>query len=222
MKDSKIIFQYVIPAFIVPLHHQDQNVHTHQEPEQKIYEVSIMQSSGTIMLSSYYNASESILDSASKSNIQKFELTKDGVKPIILVFDSLTAPTIYKKTLNWVQETYKNPSEVLKTNIENEKIRVDGIKKNVWFYKGMGMKIFYDVEYSFYVEFKDGKAKLSFTFGNTWNEGKSSYVDYTKIYKENGDVYSMYKETKPGMELMMNELALSFFKYVKEVKKSDW
>jgi hypothetical protein len=154
--------------------------------------------------------------------IEKFDLTKDGVKPVVIQFDSLNASQLYSKAINWVQETYKNPEVVLKTKIENEKLRVDGIATNVWFYKSMGMTIFYDVEYSFHIEIKDKKVRLSFTFGNTISGGKSYFLDYTKLWKENGEVYKMYKETKPGMDKMMNDLAISFCTYIKGKKQSEW
>lgn len=155
-------------------------------------------------------------------NIEKFELTKEGVKPVVIEFDSLNASQLYTKAMNWVQETYKNPEVVLKTKIENEKLRVDGISKAAWFYKGMGMTMYYDVEYSFHIEIKDEKVRLSFTFGNTWGDGKSSYLDYTKLWKEDGEFYRMYRDTKPGMDKMMNDLSLSFYTYMKGKKQSDW
>jgi hypothetical protein len=50
-----------------------------------------------------------------------FNLTIDGVKPIVIQLDSMDAKSLYNKMLKWVQESYKNPNEVLKTNFENEK-----------------------------------------------------------------------------------------------------
>ena len=98
---------------------------------------------------------------ASSQDLPKFELTKDGVRPIVVNIDSFSITTLYQKTLNWVQENYKNPKEVLKTNIENETIRIDGYRKNAWFYKSLGMKQEYDMEYSFLIEFKQGRIRLT-------------------------------------------------------------
>lgn len=56
----------------------------------------------------------------------KLKLTPSGVEPIIVTTDSLKATDLYKKALNWVQDTYKNPDKVLKAKIENEKLRIDG------------------------------------------------------------------------------------------------
>ena len=59
--------------------------------------------------------------------IPKLKLTPSGVEAIVVSVDSLKADYLYKKSINWVQETYKNPEKVLKAKIENEKIRIDDL-----------------------------------------------------------------------------------------------
>ena len=154
-------------------------------------------------------------------DIPKFELTKDGVSPIIVNIDSMSAEAIYKKTLNWVQESYKTPKEVLKTNIENEKIRVDGFKKNAWFYKSLGVTNSYDIEYSFEVEFKENKIRLTFTPGQFWADNQKVLYDYKTFFKSSGEVKGAYKDAKPSLEQSMNDLTASLYNYIKG-KKSDW
>ena len=154
-------------------------------------------------------------------DIPKFELTMDGVSPIIINIDSINAEAIYKKTLNWVQESYKTPKEVLKTNIENEKIRVDGFKKNAWFYKSLGVTNSYDMEYSFEIEFKDNKIRLTFTPGQFWANNQKVLYDYKTFFKNSGEVKGAYKDAKPSLEQSMNALVSSLYNYIKG-KKSDW
>ena len=151
----------------------------------------------------------------------KFELTKDGVAPIVVNIDSSKAEAIYKKTLNWVQESYKTPKEALKTNIENEKIRVDGFKKNAWYYKSLGVTNSYDMEYSFEIEFKDNKIRLTYSPGQFWADNQKVLYDYKTFFKSSGELKSAYKEAKPSLEQSMNELALSLYTYLKG-KKNDW
>ena len=38
---------------------------------------------------------------AFSQDLQKFELTKDGVQPIVVNIDSFSISTLYQKTLNW-------------------------------------------------------------------------------------------------------------------------
>ncbi len=66
--------------------------------------------------------------------IPQLKLTQNGVEPIVVEVDSLSASEIYNKAQNWVQETYKNPDKVLKANIANEKIRIDGFANGAWWF----------------------------------------------------------------------------------------
>ena len=170
----------------------------------------------------------------SAQQIPPFELTKDGIEPIVIIVDSLNASQLYRKTLNWIQENYKNPREVLKVDLKNEKVRIEDIKKNVWFYSISDTTFYYDVEYFFNVNFEYNKISMSFDFGNTWNRSAQyvthSYrINYKKLWKQNGEVHPIYKETKPGIDQMMNELSLSLINYLRDDKKdleeekhSDW
>lgn len=171
---------------------------------------------------------------ASAQHTPEFALTKDGVEPIVVTLDSLNANQLYKKTINWIHETYKNPSEVIKVDIKNEKVRIEDIKKNVWFYSTPDTTFYYDVEYLFSVNFEDNKIRMSFDFGNTWNRSAQfvphSYcINYKKLWQQSGEVHPIYKETKPGIDQMMNEIALSLINYLRDDKKnlvaekqSDW
>src|SRR5690606_20603661 len=80
--------------------------------------------------------------------IPQLKLTPNGVEPIIVEIPEKSASEIYEKAKNWVQETYKNPDKVLKGNIINEKIRVDGFANNAWWYKTLGIKQSLNMEYT--------------------------------------------------------------------------
>jgi hypothetical protein len=155
-------------------------------------------------------------------DLPKFELTKDGVQPIVVNIDSFSILTLYQKTLNWIQENYKNPKEVLKANIENETIRIEGYKKNAWFYKSLGMKQEYDMEYSFQIEFKEGRIRLTFIPGQFWGDGQKILYNYPTFFKNSGEIKVAYKDAKPSLEQSMNDLVFSLFTYIKGNKKSDW
>ena len=165
--------------------------------------------------------------------VPPFELTKDGVEPIIVTVDSLTASQLYMKTLNWIKEYYKTPVNALKVDNKNEQVKIEHIDNNTWYYNTPDTTFYYVVEYFFYVDFEDNKIRMSFEFGNTWNRseyGTHSYcINYKKLWKQNGEVHTIYKETKPGIDQLMNELSLSLISYLKdnknnleEEKQSDW
>jgi hypothetical protein len=74
---------------------------------------------------------------------------------------------INNKAQNWVQETYKTPDKVLKANIVNEKIRVDGFVKDAWWYKSLGVTFFYDMEYTIEISFKDNRYRFEYIIGES-------------------------------------------------------
>ena len=157
-------------------------------------------------------------------DIPKLKLTPNGVEPIIVITDSLKATDLYKKALNWVQETYKNPEKVLKAKIENEKIRIDGFAENAWYYKLLGTKNNYNMEYSIEISFKDGKYKFEYLIGQFLVDGGQKVLyDYKYFYKKSGDIKSVYTESVPSIETTMNNLSQSFYNYVigKTTKKED-
>jgi len=167
-------------------------------------------------------------------SIPQFELTKDGVKPIVVMIDSLNADQLYTKTLRWIHEYFKNAQDVLKIDIKNDKLRIEDTKQNVWFYRMPDTTLYYDVEYLLSINFEDNKIRISFDFGNTWNRSDKyvthSYcINYKKLWKENGEIHPIYKDTKHGIDQMMNELSISLINYlrdnknnIEEEKESDW
>jgi hypothetical protein len=156
-------------------------------------------------------------------DIPKLKLTPTGVEPIVVATDSLKATDLYKKALNWVQETYKNPDMVLKAKIENEKIRIEGFQSEAWWFKSLGMKMYIDMKYTVEIAFKDGKYKFEYTIGQFSNKGSDVLYDYTSFYKKNGEVRSMYSDAVVSIEETMNNLSLSFYDYAtgKTTKKED-
>lgn len=154
----------------------------------------------------------------------KLKLTPNGVEPIIVNTDSLKATDLFKNALNWVQETYKNPEEVLKAKIENEKIRIDGFAQNAWWYKSLGMKQNYNMEYSVEISFKDGKYKFEYIIGQFFiDAGQKVLYDYKTFFKKTGEIRSAYADAVPSLEETMNNLSLNFHEYVtgKSKKKDD-
>jgi hypothetical protein len=163
---------------------------------------------------------------AFSQEIPPLELTKNGVEPIVVTIDNLTDNELQLKTLNWIQEYYliEQPETyskgIIKTDILNGTIRIIAIKKNAWSYESDGIKTHYDVEYFLLVNCEDNKINISVDFGNTWSQGKgvsqSTAVNYKNLWKENGEVHKVFKDTKQGIDHMMNELAFSLVNYLRD------
>lgn len=156
----------------------------------------------------------------------KLKLTPSGVEPIIVTTDSLKATDLYKKALNWVQDTYKNPDKVLKAKIENEKLRIDGFAENAWWYKSLGIKQTYNMEYSVEISFKDGKYKFEYIIGQFFIDGgQKVFYDYKTFFKKTGEIRTAYTDAVPSLEETMNNLSLNFYDYItgkNKIKDDKW
>ena len=79
----------------------------------------------------------------------------------VVEIDSISKSDLYKKAINWIKETYKNPDEVIKTTIDNDKIRFEGYQSQLICMKTMGMNNCYNALYTIEVSFKENKYKFT-------------------------------------------------------------
>ena len=162
---------------------------------------------------------------SSAQQIPSFEITKNGIAPVVITVDSLSAHALYKKTLHWSHDYYKDRKNYLKAEVANQKINIDGLKRNVWHYTSADITTQYDVEYTLSIDIEDKKIVMSFELGKTWDtteKGSFSYfIDYRKIWKENGEIHKIYKEAKPGLDQMMNDISHSLVNYLKDYSENE-
>ena len=152
-------------------------------------------------------------------DLPKLELKQTGIESIVVDVEGKTASELYNQALNWVQETYKNPDEVLKAKIENQKIRINGFSENSWYIKSLGMKQYSDLSYSIEISFKDGKYKFEYAITKLSKDGQKFGYSYPYFFKKDGSTRKFYKESVPAINNEMNDLSQSFYDY--EVGKTD-
>ena len=59
-------------------------------------------------------------------NAQNISITKDGITDYVVSdCEGIKKDVMYSKAIEWVNFTFKNPSEVLITNLENNLIRLE-------------------------------------------------------------------------------------------------
>ena len=75
------------------------------------------------------------------SNAQEKEFTFTADKGmtdfIVTPIESKTAPEIYKKVIEWIKVTFKNPDKVILSTIENEYVRFEGFSESLYSYNAM-------------------------------------------------------------------------------------
>lgn len=156
----------------------------------------------------------------------KVEVKKEGAVPVVTEFEGKSAQELYLQTKKWIQSNYKNPSEVLKGDIENDMLRINGYGSGFFYVKSI-IKNYYDVEYSIEFLFKDGKYKYIFTINKITTQGRKIYFSVpSDFFKSDGTtVRTIYADGYESLSASINALYLSHFNYISgktESKKNDW
>lgn len=132
----------------------------------------------------------------------EFQFTKDTITDyVVSTVEGKTAADLYKKTMDWISVSYKNPKEVIKSKIENEYIRIEGSTENLVVLKPL-YKVNYLSRYSVEFYFKEGRFKMDVIRVEGYSRGTQTSaprwfdMDVSspkESYKENGDLRGTYK-----------------------------
>ena len=168
----------------------------------------------TIAVSFYSNAQETEFTFTSDKGMTDF---------IVTPVEGKIAPEIYKKIMEWIKITYKNPNEVILSTIENEYVRFEGASDDLICANGMG-KMCYTAKYQIEISIKDGRYKFDLIGIKQLGQGNwydVEIVNLEKYYKKNGELYSVYKYY-PNIAVYFNNLNKSLFESITTtVKKND-
>lgn len=155
---------------------------------------------------------------------EKFIFNNDGLTShLVIEIPNVNQQELYEKAINWIKESYKNPDEVIKAKIENEKLRFEGVKKAVLVSKSFGITEYDDVRYTIELSFKEGKYKFAPTFlasetdlfqyfPSGWQEIKLNGGSY--IYKKSGKIKSTFKLYPKNIEDLFEGLNNSLHDYL--------
>ena len=173
------------------------------------------------------------------SQDQRFTLSEE--KPvfppqfIVLKMDSLSIEDGYKRTLEWINMNYNTPSEVIKSQIENKYIRIQGISKNGFTFVNMGMTFYKDIRYTIEFKFKENKVRYDVLDYDVWNDGTqytsagwSPYpIKYSKLYKKNGKIKKGYAKGVQTIIGCFNDIADGLDLYLRKpiteiINDDDW
>ena len=176
---------------------------------------------GLFMLMSFY------------SNAQETEFTFTAEKGmtdfIITPVEGKTASEIYKKAIEWIKVTFKNPDKVILSTTENEYVRFEGSSDSFYAMNPIS-KIYVPVKYQIEISIKDGKYKFDYIDMTIIENGtKIPYfsakskeeLEPYPIFKKDGTLRSTYKYFTE-VPIYLNNLNKSFLEsIVSTVKKTD-
>lgn len=162
-----------------------------------------------------------------------FNWTKSEFTDFIVVeIDSISKQDLFNKTINWIKDNYKNPDEVIKTTIDNSKIRMEGYGSNIIKYKGWGVL---DIpgKYIIEISFRDGKYKfdplgVTYILDQPIGEVPILISDTSQYYKNRkGEINNMFKYFPLSVENLFNDLNKSLYDYIlnnkdENLNNDDW
>jgi hypothetical protein len=172
---------------------------------------------------------------ATGNSAHNFTYNLDGLLPkfVVVDVDSMTQAELFEKTINWIKETYKNPDEVIKTTISNQKVRFEGFQSGVICVSALGLPTCYGATYTIEIEVKDGKYRfipinIEYRVPASQYGGASTVTinfDNGLQWYNKGEVRKMFKTIPSSIENLLNGLNDSLFAYLsseKGLKKEDW
>lgn len=168
-----------------------------------------------------------------------FKFSEDGFTDYVVVdVDSLSKENLYIQVKNWVLETYNTPSEVIKSEIKNKKIRIEGSKSSGLSVKGiLGESYYYNIRYSIEISVRDGKYKfdpISLEYYIPYSKYVSArWVDLSIFNKESlspfyyqkgkkkGRIQSTFSSFPSSVENHFDNLNISLFNYINKNNESS-
>ena len=129
---------------------------------------------------------------------------------VVIQKDGMSIEEGFNRAIEWINVTYKNPAEVIKSEIKDKYIRIEGYASGLYIADRMGLIPPYDVKYVISFNFKDGKVKFevdSSTFyippSSATSGGWYGLVfNNSALYRKNG---------KPKYELKKAEKVIAYF-----------
>lgn len=146
----------------------------------------------------------------------EFKITNEGLNDyVVTTVESKTQAELYQKTLDWVSFQYKSPIDVIKAQILNEYIRINGSIPE------------YNVTYQIEISFKDGRYKFDVIEINRrmMDITMPILIGEKNLLNKKGEVKGWYN-LYPKIVKHLNELNQSLKSFCLSdkipTKKNDW
>ena len=169
---------------------------------------------------------------------QEFEVTPSGLKDksnldnafLVIETPDKTTTELYQNAIKYVNENYKNPSEVIKGKTENEYLRFETYIPQFTTVKNSGVKLDVSMKYTTELRFKDSKVRLEITGLSMTADNGGRSVEFSgsiwtgyPIYNQKNDDLRL-PETKTEIENYFNTKVTEITNFLldKKTKKDDW
>ena len=168
-----------------------------------------------------------ILSISAYSQETEFKYTKEtGFTDYVVTNVTGSQSELYAKSIKWIKENYINPDEVIKMQIENEKIRFEGVKIDYICNTYGKQTACANVKYLVEVSLKDGKYKLDPIELNAFNVAGTFEVPLNNLsiyYDKKGQLLKGSENTLIKIQELFNGINLSLNDYINgKPKDKDW
>ena len=151
-------------------------------------------------------------------NAQDISITKDGITDYVVSdCEGITKDVMYNKAIEWVNLTFKNPSEVLIANLENSLIRLEFSETSTRIKR-------FVVE----IQFRDNRYKfdpISVMFPTVPVPSNDFLKTLNKYFKKDGSLKSRTSMTVRSVQNILNSTNVSLKNYINGVgvnQEDDW
>tara|TARA_R110002153_G_scaffold184309_1_gene337468 strand:+ start:65 stop:631 length:567 start_codon:yes stop_codon:yes gene_type:complete len=108
---------------------------------------------------------------------QEFTVTPEGLRDsldndksyVVISTPDKTAEQNYNNAIKYISKIYKNPKEVIKSDIKSEYLRFDTFVSDFLVVNNMGAKISQDAKFTITLSFKDSRVKFEITNLSIYN-----------------------------------------------------
>ena len=109
------------------------------------------------------------------------------VPPTVVELDGVSQAEIYDRLINWVNNYYRSPDDVLKVN-NSEQVRLRALDK--CFFQGIALgKVCYTVYYNLTIDIKENKYRFSFDIDKIMVDATTpALFGFKAYYKKDGSV----------------------------------
>jgi hypothetical protein len=165
----------------------------------------------------------------------EFKFSEDGFTDYVVIeCVGKTQTELYKKTIEWISVTFNTPKEVIKGQIENDYIRIEGSSKSLICLNVFGTKKYNNAIYQIEISFKPEKYKFDVIeikqFGepSKYSSGGWYPVQIINIgdYYKKGKIKSGFKYFPEFIPKYFNNLNLELKEFLLSdkipSKKEDW
>jgi hypothetical protein len=155
-----------------------------------------------------------------------FTYDSQGLSPneITIDVDGFKKDDLYSNTINWINEKYKDPDQVIEKDEKDKKITLEGFVDNAICF---GLREAYSCEglsYTLEIKFKDEEYKMKvkeLSYINKSNKKEKINLDKSDFLNGNSELDENYSKVPLQIETLFNNLNTSLFNFINKLEQVD-